>query len=282
MRSVSRTVRHRIALATLASICCGGELAEARQESHRKAASVCIDLTFIDTLSGPTFKVMRSEASRIWLSHGIMLRWTQPAPGECDTVVPLVFDETRLRRALGRKASEAMAVTVFLGRSRIVYVSAPRAFAMLARLHEVDAGIVSGGARELRGGVLLGRVVAHELGHVLLNTTAHADAGLMRPVFGKKDALSSAAATTELSPEDETYLATRFSLSSGCWSADPQRDLIGLQEREARGAVQRPDGDCQHDDPHHPEVERPQLNPDDRPHDQSCTEQHDAQAVTPG
>ena len=211
MRSVSRTIPYRIALATLAGICCGGGLGEA-QQSFRNAACVCIDLTVMDTLSGPTFKVMRNEASRIWLSHGIMLKWTLPASGQCDTVVPLVFDETRLRKALGKKSPQAMAVTVFSGRSRIIYVSAPRAFEMLARLYEADAGIVSGGAREPRGGTLLGRVVAHELGHVLLNTTAHADAGLMRPTFAQKDALSSAAETTELSREDETYLATRFSL----------------------------------------------------------------------
>ena len=211
MRSVSQTIRHRIALATVAGICVGGGPGVA-QTPYRTAASVCIDLTVIENLTGPTFTAMRSEASRIWLAHGIVLRWTPPASGACDTVVPLTFDDTRLRRALGGKSSKALAVTVFLGRSRGVYVSVPRAFAMLARMDERHAGIVSGGARERRGGMLLGRVVAHELGHVLLNTTSHVDAGLMRPIFGKRDALSSAAGTTELSPADEEYLVTRFSL----------------------------------------------------------------------
>jgi hypothetical protein len=35
--------------------------------------------------------------------------------------------------------------------------------------------------------LLLGRVIAHELGHVLLRTTAHAQDGLMRPSFGEHD-----------------------------------------------------------------------------------------------
>ena len=209
MRFVSGTI-HCVALATLTGICCGGGLLAA-QQPDRHTASVCIDVTLFDGLSGPTFAVMRSEASRIWQSHAIMLRWTEQT-GECDTVVPLVFDDARFRGALRDKSPQTLAVTVFSGRSRIVYVSAPRTFAMLARMDEVDAGMVIGGAREVRGGVLLGRVVAHELGHVLLNTIAHTDNGLMRPVFGTKDALSSTAGATELSLEDETYLATRYSL----------------------------------------------------------------------
>ena len=211
MRCVPRTIRHRIAVATVAAICVGAGLGEA-QTSYRNTASVCIDLTVIENLTGPTFTAMRGEASRIWLRHGIVLRWTPPASGGCDAVVPVAFDDIRLRRALGGKSSKALAVTVFRGRSRLVYVSVPRAFEMLARMDELHSGIVSGGAAESRGGTLLGRVVAHELGHVLLNTRAHADTGLMRPIFEQRDALSSAAAATDLSPKAETYLATRFSL----------------------------------------------------------------------
>lgn len=229
MRSVSRTIRHRIAAATLAGICWGGAFAEA-QQPYRNAASVCIDLTIVDDLTGPTFTVMRKEASRIWLPHGIMLRWTAPVPGECDMVVPVVFDEKRLRSALAGKSAQAMAVTVFSGRSRVVYVSAPRAFEMLARMHEKYAGIVTGGAREPRAGMLLGRMLAHELGHVLLNTTAHADAGLMRPIFTQNDALSSANGATELSPENDTYLVTRFSLVPSA-TLDSSTALVRPEDR---------------------------------------------------
>jgi hypothetical protein len=224
MRSVSRTIRHRIALATVVGICSGGGLGEA-QTPYRNAASICIDVTVMDDLTGLTFKAMRSEASRIWLAHGIILRWTSSSTGGCEIVVPLVFDETRLREALEGRSTQALAATEFSGRSRVIYVSARRAFEMLARIPEAHAGVISGGAREPRGGMLLGRVAAHEIGHVLLNSTAHANAGLMRPIFEQKDALSSALAATDLSRENETYLATRFSLLPAATPIEGRADL---------------------------------------------------------
>ena len=68
------------------------------------------------------------------------------------------------------------------------------------------------GERDYRQGTLIGRALAHELGHVLLNTVDHSASGLMRPVFGAKDALSVDARLTELTPVETQRLATRFSL----------------------------------------------------------------------
>ncbi len=82
---------------------------------------------------------------------------------------------------------------------------------MLAQLPEF-ARIESGGERDLRGGLLIGRVVAHELGHVLLTTLAHSQTGLMRPVYGLKDVVSADDRMTDLSPVETDRLAMRFSL----------------------------------------------------------------------
>ena len=68
------------------------------------------------------------------------------------------------------------------------------------------------GERDYRQGTLIGRALAHEHGHVLLNTVDHSASGLMRPVFGAKDALSVDARLTELTPVETQRLATRFSL----------------------------------------------------------------------
>lgn len=191
--------------------CVGGLMSAAAQHPYRFAATVCIELTVTDVLSGPALVTMRSETSRIWLRQGIALTWTQPPPSGCVTVVSLVFDTDRFSKAAGKRRDEALAVTVFAGRSQTIYISTVRAFQMLGQLREVSQ-LSNEGERDLRGGTLIGRVVAHELGHVLLATTSHSSKGLMREVFGLRDVLSWDDQTIELLPRETDRLVMRFNL----------------------------------------------------------------------
>ena len=59
-------------------------------------------------------------------------------------------------------------------------------------------------------GRVLGRVVAHEIGHVLLLSTWHATTGLMSPSLGTQDLGPSLPAFYGLSVPDRARLATRF------------------------------------------------------------------------
>ncbi len=152
---------------------------------------------------------MRSEATRIWLREGIALNWSQPAQAACDSIVPIVFDQAKLRRLADRAA---LAATEFAGRTRTIYVSAPRAFQMVRNLNVRLSTFQNVGERDVRGGTLMGRAVAHELGHVLLETTRHSATGLMRPIFEVKDAFSPDPEATELLPAQSDRLAMRFSL----------------------------------------------------------------------
>jgi hypothetical protein len=189
-----------------------GALDAGPQHRYRSAARVCVEFTATDHLSGPAFTTMREEATRIWLRHGVALTWsTQPAGAACAAVVPLVLDAVRMASVSGGKYADALAITVFSGHSRVIYVSVPRAFKMLTHLREITS-IESGGERDLRGGTLIGRIVAHELGHVLLTTMSHSRTGLMRPVFGLRDVLSADDRMTELSSIETDRLAMRFSL----------------------------------------------------------------------
>jgi hypothetical protein len=79
-------------------------------------------------------------------------------------------------------------------------------------LRDTFVDVSQSGERDVRGGTLLGRIVAHELGHVLLTTLAHSKGGLMRPVFGLKDVLSDDERLNELTPGESNRLAMRFSL----------------------------------------------------------------------
>jgi hypothetical protein len=182
-------------------------------QRSRGTASVCADVTTNDHLSGPASNVLRAEATRIWARHRVTVSWSKPVPVNCDEVVPIVFDSDRLRRIAGPKRDDALALTVFSGRSRIVYVSIARAFQLVGQLRESSPTIYSDGERDIRGGILLGRVVAHELGHVLLTTTAHSTTGLMRAIYGTGDVLSADESTTALSSSEQGRLALRFSLT---------------------------------------------------------------------
>lgn len=179
---------------------------------YRNTASACIRVTTKDHLSGPALKIVQDEASRIWLRHGVALTWMPPSDAPCDTVEEIVFDDDELVRLAGGRTDTALARAVFHGRSRTIYVSVRRAFDMLALLKDKFFHISNDGERDVRGGTLLGRIVAHELGHVLLTTMAHSKTGLMRPVFGLKDVLSDDERLNQLTPVESRRLAMRFSL----------------------------------------------------------------------
>lgn len=212
------SIRKSAAIVALTSSLCSGSLFSSRVitgplHPYREAASVCVRVTTIDHVSGSAVRTLQEEATRIWIRHGVALSWKQPVPATCRNVVSIVFDERELWKLAGGSIDTALARTVFLGRSQTIYVSVPRAFAMLSQLNmQRFTTLVSSSERDIHGGTLLGRVVAHELGHVLLTTLAHSDKGLMRPVFGLHDVLSNDEETTSLSVHETTRLAMRFSL----------------------------------------------------------------------
>ena len=211
-----RSIRHYSSCCAVIAALTGSVLGAVAfsEEIHRyrNIASACIRVTTKDYLPGPAFTTIQNEATRIWRRHGIALTWTQPSAAPCDTIEEIVFNDDELVRLAGGKKDTALARTVFHGRSRAIYVSVPRAFAMLAQLKDKFFQISSEGERNFRGGILLGRIVAHELGHALLTTMAHSKTGLMRPVFGFKDVLSDDDHLNELTAVESSRLAMRFSL----------------------------------------------------------------------
>ena len=206
-----RHIRYGVAVAALMCGLAGPALFADRQHPYRSAAFVCVEIIATDYLAGLAFTTLRDEATRIWLRHGIVLTWKQPAPDGCVATVPIVFDADQLKKIVNGKHQDALAVTVFSGRSRVVYVSVARAFQMLTQIRESTA-LPAEGERNVRGGMLLGRIVAHELGHVLLTTLSHSTSGLMRPVFGLRDVLLADDRMTALSEIETTRLEARFSL----------------------------------------------------------------------
>ena len=207
--AVSR--RTAIHLASLAVILCALGPASAGAQSHpyESRANICIEVKFSDDVPGVMFTALRDEASRIWLRHGIVLRWERNRRESCEARVPIVFSEYDVKRLGRHEPGDVLALTHFADAGDKIYVSAPHA-TRLARVALRDA--ITAAFRQTRTGRLLGRVVAHELGHVLLQTRTHTPSGLMRRVYGLPDVLSDDERMTELSADETQQLAMRFSL----------------------------------------------------------------------
>jgi hypothetical protein len=182
----------------------------------RPEAAVYIHVSARDDLPGTAFTALRTEATRIWARHRIMLAWGRDRPPSTDlryaAVIPVIFDDREMAKLPAHRDDDALARAVFIGRRQTIYVSVSRALQMVRRLHAVGTELHDQGTRDVRTGTFLGRVVAHELGHILLTSRAHATTGLMRPTFVFGDLASGDDASIELTAGDADRLAMRFSL----------------------------------------------------------------------
>ena len=126
------------------------------------------------------------------------------------------------------KNADALGVTIFAGRSQRILVSLGRARNVIGRRHGLaDSGDST--TLDIAMGTLLGRVVAHEIGHALLLTKAHTAGGLMNPTLEATDVRLSLDGQFALSAPDRSRLAVRFSnaprgdvtLASVTWTDAP-------------------------------------------------------------
>lgn len=151
----------------------------------RAAPSIELNLrlTVADNLPATSRQVLVSEAATIWRQEGIRLQWLSGAEArEGTTLRVLVMPRTVGAPADGEpwpvgellrfEDSRAIAIASISGALRVVDAS--------ERFRLLDLPAL----REFRLGLVLGRAVAHEIGHFLLQTNVHAESGLMRASIG--------------------------------------------------------------------------------------------------
>ena len=141
-----------------------------------------------DAMPAPTTG-MRKEVERIWRSAGIQFTWADRLPRSEPAVDRVITIDVR-DAGLGRDALPPHAlggVPTVQGRmQQSVHVSptAVKQLLITAGVLPLDGRLASTYARTV------GRVIAHELGHLLLNGSEHHDVGLMRHSFVALDVLS--------------------------------------------------------------------------------------------
>jgi hypothetical protein len=161
---------------------------------------------------------MTDECDRIWRHEGVDIRWREDSPHPApDLTVPLVFDEREVKKHDRSGDQDAFGITVFRGRTQRVLLSVARVrylVGMRRQLADSNDSMVL----ETAIGRVLGRVVAHELGHVLLLTTEHAAEGLMSASLTGRRLVASEPALLALTAHERARLArlaTRFTSADG-------------------------------------------------------------------
>jgi hypothetical protein len=164
-------------------------------------------LTVSEGLPEMSRSALMSETDAIWQQGHIRLRWLAGGAeaGPDATLRVLVTpravtpgsDDRRwpVGELLRFQGTSAIAIASITGAERIVEES--RRY----RLLDLPA------AREHRLGVVLGRAVAHEIGHFLLKTNTHATRGLMRASIDAREFADIRAATFRLDEAAEAHMA---------------------------------------------------------------------------
>jgi hypothetical protein len=155
--------------------------------------------------------VLVSEVERIWKREGVVLQWSAvPKSGEPSAPLrvlvisrreALAQDEAswRVGELVPHADQRALAIASIAGAERVLAASGNR----VALLDRPEGA-------QYRLGVVLGRAVAHEIGHYLLATATHADHGLMRAAIDAREFADPGARTFALDGAAGAWLRARL------------------------------------------------------------------------
>ena len=180
--------RHRLwALAVATALVLAGQVGislHASPAPPNEIASLPIRLAASEGLTPLSKKALTTEAAAIWRQSGIDLHWltseaADPFLRVLVTPQAVVAHGDRSQWTLGELLrfddSAALAVVSIAGARRIINENRRSRFLDQREEHEH------------RLGVILGRAVAHEVGHYLLRTDTHAVSGLMRATINARE-----------------------------------------------------------------------------------------------
>jgi hypothetical protein len=180
-------MRYRVGfrwLAVLLGVSAGVSTAASLAQATAPVARLEVLLTTALSLSASARNAMTHEAASIWRDHDVVIEWLQPTVVR--TVAPhrlrvLIVD----RRPVNPKTEDEFSVGELIRPSSshpVALVSIDSARRLVASV-QGRAGYELIAVDDRRLGVVLGRALAHEIGHYLLDTHTHARSGLMRPQF---------------------------------------------------------------------------------------------------
>ena len=202
---------HLASAGLLAALVAGGPARLEAQETPAESPSpLDVLLTTAPTLSDAARASMMNEASAIWRQHGVIINWLHPA-----FVRPVAPNRLRVlivqKRLMADKTAEPIAVGELVRPPKghpVALISIESAQQLVASVRG-RAGYELIAVDERRLGIVLGRALAHEIGHHLLDTHTHARSGLMRPHFNALEFTDLRDGTFALDHAAAAWLRTR-------------------------------------------------------------------------
>jgi hypothetical protein len=185
-------------------------------EAMAVSAPVRICAMYVSQVGAPTLDVrtMEREVNQIWAPYGVTLEGlVEPCktPG----------DGTKLKIRV-RKMENVRPVGIPRGTLGNIYFVAGRPTPLIDLWADEAIRVMGGSHVSFNQGIgdprtrvemgrLLGRSLAHELGHYLLGSRVHTEAGLMRRVYDQRDGKNSARGCFSLDEDQVAALARTVS-----------------------------------------------------------------------
>jgi hypothetical protein len=165
-----------------------GMIGLAQQPESKPVIAVCLTFSEGLAIDAPLKGAILSEVRRVWEPLGVLVG-EKVADTSCDRPILIKSDREATREDGGGETAIAW-VTFVAGRARqLVFVRMGRARMLVDAFSPAGSGMRPPGLTDQLLAKLLGRSLAHELGHVLLNSLAHERSGLMRARYGAHDVL---------------------------------------------------------------------------------------------
>ena len=174
------------------------------------ATPVCLVLSPRLSLKAPSTRNVMEEIRTIWAPLGVVIRTVEQADESCLRIVVVKADVEARREDIVDPNALGWVPFVAGGARQLVFLNPGRARLLVDAL---SPGTRPEGLTNVLVAKLLGRTLAHELGHVLLNSIRHENSGLMQAQFRASDVLRRPASSYTLNPSERARLFTQLSVS---------------------------------------------------------------------
>ncbi len=192
-----------------ASVCCATP-ASALQDTRPEPAVQYVLLTIAPELATVARAALVAEAETLWARAGVRLVWRNGGDRVVETDRALrVLVIPRPASSPSARSDYALGELLSFGPpNALAVVSIDRVQALVNSSHR--SSTVPPSLQATRIGIVLGRAVAHEIGHYLLNSRSHTDKGLMRASFDVHELLDRRSGLFELDDDSRAWIQQRI------------------------------------------------------------------------
>jgi hypothetical protein len=181
-------------------------------------------LAVSNELPGISRRALVNEAESIWRDAHVRLRWLEANNGSEPGPALKILVTHRIVVTNDGHHWTVGELLRFEDSTAIAIASIPAALRIVEESPELRL-VNLPATGQYRLGIVLGRAVAHEIGHYLLDTNAHAPYGLMRATIDAREFADPRTGAFRLDRESIAHLAARASRNAADdgESSDPQR-----------------------------------------------------------